>query len=203
MIILGVRLSCLPAVGSSLRHQDVEPIELHPVRHSSGKRVYQQLEKAVKKTGVPREIIGDQGSDLKKGIEEFCQQHEQTCYIPDIKHRTATVLKREPSQDPVWGSFTRLMGETKSRLQQTELAYLCPPAQRSKARYMNLAQQIEWGTKALKLVDEVSREVKERGAGQRIVAKLGWLREYRAELAEWGELLEVVKGTEECVRKQG
>ncbi len=135
LIILGVRLSLLPAVGGCLSHEDVEPIELYPTRSSDGEVVYQQLEETVKKTGVPRAIVGDQGSDLKKGIEKFCQAHKQTSYIYDIKHQTASVLKRELSKDEAWGSFTRLMGENKSRLQQTELAYLCPPAQRSKARY--------------------------------------------------------------------
>lgn len=203
LIILGVRLADLPEVGQCLRHEDVEPIELYPVRHSDGKTIYQQLEKAGKKTGIPREIVGDQGSDLKKGIEEFCQKHEQTSYIYDIKHATAAVLKRELSDDPAWVSFTRSMSQSKSRMQQTGLAHLCPPAQRAKARYMNIDQQIEWGTKTLKLVDEASREGKKRAAGQEVVEKLGWLREYREELVEWGEMLTVVKGTEEFVRKQG
>jgi len=100
LIVLGVRLSQLPAVGSCLTHEDVEPIELCPVRHSDGEVVYEQLEKTVEKTGVPRAIVGDHGSDLKKGIEKFCQQHEQTSYVYDIKHKTATVLKRELSKEP-------------------------------------------------------------------------------------------------------
>jgi hypothetical protein len=66
---------------------------------------------------------------------------------------------------------------------------------------MNIAQQIEWGSKTLKLVDEASLGGK-KWAGE-MVEKLGWLREYRAELGEWGEMLAVVKGTEEFVRKQG
>jgi len=203
LIVLGVRLSQLPAVGSCLRHEDVEPLELYPVRHSDGEVVYQQLEKTVEKTGVPRAIVGDHGSDLKKGIEKFCHQHEQTSYVYDIKHKTATVLKRELSQEPAWGEFTRLMGESKRRLQQTELAHLSPPAQRSKARYMNLDKTVEWGVKVLELVDEVSQEVEPRADGPRIEAKLGWIREYRKELAQWDQMLEVVNRTEGFVREQG
>lgn len=203
LIILGVRLSQLPAVGSCLRHEDVEPIELYPVRESNGDVVYKQLEKAVAKTGVPRAIVGDHGSDLKKGIEQFCDEHGQTSYIYDIKHATAAVLKRELSQDQRWHEFTRSMGETKSRLQQTSLAFLCPPAQRSKARYMNLDQTVAWGVKTLKLVDEVTGEGGVREEGLRIKEKLGWLGEYREELRQWDELLETVKRTEEFVRKQG
>jgi hypothetical protein len=36
------------------------------VKESNGKIVWQQLEKAIEKTGIPREIIGDHGSDLAK-----------------------------------------------------------------------------------------------------------------------------------------
>jgi hypothetical protein len=84
-----------------------------------------------KKTGIPREIVADQGSDLKKGIEEFCQKHEQTSYVYDVKHATAAVLKRELSENPAWVAFTRSLSQTKSRLQQTELAHLCPVSAKS------------------------------------------------------------------------
>ena len=36
MLIVGLRLSCLPAVGQPLRHEDVEPITLEPVKESTG-----------------------------------------------------------------------------------------------------------------------------------------------------------------------
>jgi len=49
----------------------------------------------VKQTGISRQIIGDQGSDLRAGIEKFYQQHKETCYIYDIKHKTAAVLQHE------------------------------------------------------------------------------------------------------------
>ena len=63
LLILGVRLSSL---GSNLclKHEDVEPISLFPVKSSNGEVVWQQLEESVKKTGVPRAIVGDHGSDL-------------------------------------------------------------------------------------------------------------------------------------------
>lgn len=89
LVILGIRLCHLPARGQCLKHEDVEPITLIPVKQSNGKIVYEQLEESVKKTGVPREIIGDYGSDLKAGVKQFCQAHPITDYIHDIKHETA------------------------------------------------------------------------------------------------------------------
>jgi hypothetical protein len=75
LVILGVRLSALPAMGECLSHKDVEPIALWPVKKSNGEVVYQQLEAGIEKTGIPREIVSDHGTDLKLGIDQFCQAH--------------------------------------------------------------------------------------------------------------------------------
>jgi hypothetical protein len=86
-VILGVRLSDLP-IDRALRYEDVEPIELVPVTKSNGDIVYEQLKASAEKTGIPREIIADKGSDIKSGIERFCKEHK-TCYVYDIKHALA------------------------------------------------------------------------------------------------------------------
>ena len=59
---------------------------LAPVTKSNGEVVYQQLEAAGKQTGVPREIIGDHGSDLRAGVERFCRAPPKTCAVYDLKH---------------------------------------------------------------------------------------------------------------------
>ncbi len=51
--------------------EDVESIALLPIKHSNGEIVFQQLEETIDRTGLPREIIGDHGSDLKSEIEKF------------------------------------------------------------------------------------------------------------------------------------
>jgi hypothetical protein len=71
LLILGVRPSELSRSDLVLSHDDVEPIALFPVTRSNGEVVFQQLEETVEKTGLPREILGDQGSDLKPGTERF------------------------------------------------------------------------------------------------------------------------------------
>jgi hypothetical protein len=54
LVILGLRLSGLPAAGRPLSHEDVEPLALLPVKKSNGAVVYEQLNAIVGKTGVPR-----------------------------------------------------------------------------------------------------------------------------------------------------
>jgi hypothetical protein len=60
LLILGVRLREVRRADRVLSHEDVEPIALFPVTRSNGAVVFQQLEEAIDKTGLPREILGDQ-----------------------------------------------------------------------------------------------------------------------------------------------
>ena len=67
--------------------------------------VYEQLEQTVKKTGVLRDIIGDHASDLRCGVDNFCQVHSNTCSIYDISLQVAAILKRELKDDELWNEF--------------------------------------------------------------------------------------------------
>jgi hypothetical protein len=202
-VILGLRQRDLPPVGRCLRHQDVELLALLPVAKSNQAVVQGQLEATVAKTGVPRLIVGDHGSDLKAGVENFCQEHPETSFIYDIKHKTAAVLKRELAHDATWLEFTRLATHTKNCLQQTALAHLVPPNQRTKARYMNIDVLVQWGQDVLALLDSRQPAAAAQCPGQQLQAKLGWITRFRQPLAEWGELLQLTSGTADFVRRQG
>ena len=199
LLILGIRLSELPK-GRSLTYQDVEPIDLLPVESSTGKVVWEQLEKTALKTGVPRAIVSDYGSDLKLGIEMFCADQEHCVSLYDIKHKTACLLKAQLSKDDHWTLFTEQAAQTKNQLQQTVLSHLKPPNQRSKARYMNIEILLNWGSETLEIIksNEGSTEAEEK---QR--AKLEWLNNHSDNLEEWGELLQVATLTEQVVRTEG
>ena len=208
LAIVGLRLSDWEqqrkqSPDPTLRHQDVEPIELVPVRQSNGDLVYQQLEEAVYKTGVPRQIIADEGSDVKAGIEKFIQRHRQTDYIYDVKHFTARLLEGEFKSDLMWVEFTKWASETRSKLHQTDLSYLEPPNQRSKSRYMNMEILVDWGLKGLAFLDSLETSVRPESEIQVIQQKLDWLVQFREDLLEWQETMDLVEKTETFVRKEG
>lgn len=203
LVILGLRLCDLPAAGTCLSHEDVEPLALLPVKHSDSQVVWQQLEETIDRTGVPREIVGDHGSDLKAGVEKFCHAHPETCYIYDIKHKTAAVLKHQLQDDETWGEFTGLAAQTRKRVQQTSLASLAPPNQRTRARYMNVDMLIRWGRKMLTFLDRQEPETHDAFDPERVQEKLGWITAFREELQEWEELLQIITTTERFVRREG
>lgn len=203
LLILGIRLSRLPE-NRALTYQDVEPIELLPVEKSNGEIVYEQLESTVKKTGVPCEIIGDYGSDIKAGIEKFCQVHQETCYIYDIKHKMATLLKRELESTEQWSRFTRWATECKNQVQQTPLAALAPPRQRTKARYMNTEYVLNWGLTMTSFLNQSNVEIEKRGYDvARIRKQFKPLLQFKSDLTYWECLVKMTDCTENLIRRCG
>jgi len=203
LIISGIRQSAWDAEDRVLRHEDVELIDLVPVTESSGKIVYRQLKTAATKTGVPRAIVSDGGSDLRCGIDRFRKSHRQTAWVYDIKHKTATLLKHALECDVSWKAFVEHASRFKQQVSLTELAALAPPNQRSKSRYMNLDLLTDWAQRHLKLLDN-RKAIRAAGLKpKRVEAKLGWLRKFAPQVHRWGEMLELAGGTEQYVRHQG
>ena len=188
---------------AGLRLEDMEIIDLQPVVVSNKEVVCRQLEANVCKTGVPRVILQDHGSDLAAGVALFQQTHPHTIELYDVNHKAACLLKARLEPNPRWKAFAAQVGRTKCQLQQTELAMLIPPSQRVKARYMNLETLIAWGGKTLALLEQPTPALLTHCTVERLQEKLGWLREYRVDLARWSEMEQVVQTTLQFVRREG
>jgi hypothetical protein len=199
-VIYGVRLSQLEWDGPGLRHEELQMIALVPMSHSNRHQVCRELEAAAKRTGVPREIVSDGGTDLKGGVEDFRQRHADTAWIYDMAHKGACLLQRRWERDPRWSAFLGQVGRTKAQVQQTELAHLAAPRVRPKSRYMNLGPVLRWARWMLSLLDRTPAAGEER---QRMEQKLGWLREYREALGEWLPQYETVQTVVRWVRRHG
>jgi hypothetical protein len=203
LIVVGIRQSAWNAQDRILGHEDVELIDLVPVTESNGKVVYRQLQAAAAKTGVPRAIVSDGGSDLHAGIERFCQAHPTTAWLYDIKHKTACLLKHALEQDASWPEFLEKVHRFKQQVSLTPLAALAPPQQRSKARYMNVDVLVDWAQEALLALDHPQALRKAGLKVRRVEEKLGWLRKFGPPLRRWGEMLSVIGAAEHYVRHEG
>ena len=203
LLIVGVRLSWWQEQRRPLEHGDLEVLTLEPVENSDGERVRVQLECAADYTGVPRAIVSDHGSDLKRGIAGFQQDHPKTAGVYDIAHKLACLLKKELEGDECWSQYLQHLASLKSQLQQTNLAFLVPPSPKSKARYMNLEELVRWGNSTLGFLDHprpIDGVVIDR---RKLQEKLGWLRNYRTDLGTWDALLQLISTTLSYVRQEG
>lgn len=202
LMILGIRLCELP-VGRPLSHEDMEPIALEPMKSSNKDAVAACLKATVARTGVPRVIVDDHGADLHGGVEIFRRDYSEVCEVYDVKHKAACLLKSRLEGDARWKEFASLLGQTKFQIQQTELAFLVPPSQRSKARFMNIDVLVEWARAALTVVDNPSLLSPLGVEASRVSAKIGWLADFRAEVADWSGCQALIGATLDFVRRQG
>ena len=203
LVVVGVRLSAWEPGRGPLRHEDMALLDLVPMRRSTGEVVEARLEAVAEKTGDPRAIVCDGGTDLRKGIAGFRETRPGVAPVYDVKHKTALLLQSQLEKDPRWGRFISAVNQTRARVGLTELACLNPPSLKPKARYMNLSPLVRWGQRTLAFLD-CPREIPgEPIEPQRLEEKLGWLRDYREALYHWSVLLVIAGTTEHVVREGG
>lgn len=200
LIIIGIRLSAWDHT-RPLEHEDMTLLNLTPMEQSSGEQVQEQLAAVAQITGLPRAVVSDEGTDLKRGMELFQQDHSQVRHQHDMKHKNALLLKKELARDRRWGEFVKQANRTKLATTQTCLAFLNPPGLKTKARYMNLDTLVSWGVRALAYLEMSDRTCVPDVDQRKLREKLGWLPAYRSALDRWSELLSIARTAEKLLQR--
>ena len=195
-VIVGVPLDAVPFGVGPLQSSDLHLIALMPMDESNQQLVDAELKKTVERTGVPRQIISDGGSDLVGGIERFRERHTETLGVPDVAHHAANQLKHYWESDPMWQSFTKRMSEIAARIRQTPSAHLMAPKLRNKARFMSVGVFVRFGQMLLKRLRLATPDAE-------VEKHYGWVREYAESLRAWGEQHALVEATLHQVRVEG
>jgi hypothetical protein len=203
LVILGIRLQDLPPRGVCLRPSALHLVALVLRTSWTRAEVDDALEAASPRTGVPRVLVDDHGVDIAGGVSLFQARHPETVEIYDAKHKAACLLKSRLEHNPRWQEFNQQMAHTRCALQQTDLAFLAPTGHKPKARFMNLAPTLEWGAKVLAVLDDPPAVVLEQVTRERLEDKLGWVRAFAAEVAEWSEWQRLVHIAVAFVNRQG
>ncbi len=153
MLILGLTyhtwLEKLHTPEHNIEPDDVQVLALEILTSTRGEILAALINNLAHTVGPPLQIISDHGSDLKKGIELYLQEHPTTIYTYDFTHQVALWLKYQLSDHQKFQDFLDLCNLTRSQIQQTELSFLMPPTQRTKARYHNLDLLVNWGLQVL------------------------------------------------------
>lgn len=207
-LVVGARLSVwnarreaavrnAPGESFSLTHQDLSVWRISLMESSTAEHVHQELESLTVQTGItPRAVLSDQGADVRKGAELFCQASadRSTVVVFDIAHAVANALKRQLNHDATWQKFLGDVARCKAQIRQTPLAFLLPPELKTKARWMNLEPLLAWSRRVTTFLRNpaaglaLARVEIEPGA---LEQKIGWLRPYAAAIDLWSEMLEV------------
>ena len=141
--------------------------------------------------------------DLNEGVQIFQQSHPDTVEIYDTKHKAACLLKSRLEKNPRWMSFCTRVGQARCAIQQTELGALAPPGPKPKARFMNLEGQLNWADKMLALLDGIPGSTPSWFTRERLEEKLGWVREFRDDLARWRQWQAIMDTAVRVVANEG
>ena len=208
LVILGIRRSKWMQLQRPLVHTDLEVLELLPVEVSNGEVVCQQYTAVAKRSGVPQAILSDQGSDLQRGLKLLQNKHPDVVGLGDVTHKVASLLKALLESDEAWTTFKTHCGTTKAAIQQTPLAHLAPPKFKTKARYMNVSEQIRWGQSVGSLLKRhragtLSATQQADLPADLLDEKLGWVESFADSLVVWSELIDLGKQACRLVRRGG
>ncbi len=144
LLILGVPQQSLNENGYQLKHSHVRVLDIFVQSRFQSQDVYDRILMTSKKTGNPIQIISDKGSDICGGIEMFCDENSTTIPTIDISHMIGTVLKHHLEKDARWISLHDDLYILTQQINQTEMSFLRPIAISTKARWMNIAKEVEY-----------------------------------------------------------
>lgn len=193
--------------GRGLSHEDVEVLGLEIMERTKGEIIKQKLDEIAERVGVPVQIVADHSSDLARGIKLYKQNNLDLIYTHDVTHAMALILKYELDSDDRYQSFIQKCNITRQRLQQTELSFLSPPAQRSQCRYFNVERLTDWAIKLLNSPEKTLFELVPNSdpstINQKIIDKLGWLVDYQLELIRWNQMVTLTRSIETQLKQSG
>jgi hypothetical protein len=152
----------------NLCQDDLLPLALVPMGHSSGERLLDVYLGRIKQHGNPQQIITDGGSDILKSVA-LLQKHQQASQQPltrhtyDISHQVARIMEAELAPDPEWQAFEETVKAARI-LCKYKLRHLSPPSQsHSPDRWMNLGGAARWYADMLVLAEKrqtIARQAK-------------------------------------------
>jgi hypothetical protein len=202
LVALGVNASALPEPGKALTHEDVRVLEVKPGNQWKTENMEQEYEELADRYGAPRAVLADGATELRDGAKCLENRRHDTIVLRDFKHYAANVMRSLLGNDERFKEVGAKIGNTRSAIQQTELAHLTPPRPKQKARFMNLASTIRWMTMIAWLLKNPDATAREGIRDQRMQDKLGWVEDYADEIAVWQECQDVVSASLTFINEQ-
>ncbi|GFE72278.1 hypothetical protein [Chroococcus sp. FPU101] len=192
---------------SSLKPTDGQILALEVTTEATGAWIYGILESVSQSVGIPLQIIADRASNLRKGIQLFQDRHQKVIYTYDVTHAMANLLKKELFGSECFQNFLADCHSCRLHVQQTELAFAAPPAQRSQCRYFNLDRLVNWSLRMFQCdLTFLARLLPNLSFPQflaRWQQKFSWLEDYYEPICFWRSLLFLTRTLEKQLKSFG
>ncbi len=169
--------------------------------------VQNTLESLTETVGIPRQIVTDKGSNLKKGIALYQEHNQEVISTYDVTHAMANLLKKELISEEISQDFLTDCSRCLQQLKQTELGFLAPPSQRSKCRYFNAERLVNWADKLLNcpldIFSDLLKGSESNQIEERLKAKFSWLGKYQEKIPLWATMIQLTRTLEKQLKVSG
>lgn len=125
-VLTVLRVRSAPSDGEALRHQDVEVLATIPSTKSKRADVAREYEQLAARFGKPDNVVTDGAVELRESVEVLENKGKKPRVFRDPQHFLANKLEALLKQDADYEAFARRLGQSRSALQQTELAHFTP-----------------------------------------------------------------------------
>jgi hypothetical protein len=210
LVILGAPLSRLARLPAAPTLHDVMVLDVAVTDSCNAALVQQRLRATSRAVGEPLQVVGDHSGEMTGGVARFQASHPAVVATYDVTHKLALLVEAELGPDPRWAEFVKACSASLPKLQQTAGAFLMPPSLRTMSRYMHVDEHVGWAQKVLGVLDRqdvavLSKDlaVSPEEAMAWLEKRLGWLREFRAEVGQYARLMGVVKAVQAEVKNNG
>jgi hypothetical protein len=201
--IIGIRVSDLPPLGETLPREKMVVLATIPGTSWKREDVRREYDKLAKRIGPPKYLLTDGAVELRESADVLEIDGEKPILLRDMKHYAANVFEKMIGKDERFKEYLSKLGRTRSAVQQTELSHFTPPPQKPKARFMNLGPTLRWGRMVSYHLSHCHSKSRQGITAQRMNDKLGWVRDFRDELAVWNRCQDVMQASLRFINRQG
>ena len=201
--IIGIRVSDLPPLGETLPREKMVVLATIPGTSWTCEDVRREYDKLAKRIGPPKYLLTDGAVELRESADVLEIDGEKPILLRDMKHYAANVFEKMIGKDERFQEYLSKLGRTRSAVQQTELSHFTPPPQKPKARFMNLGMTLRWGQMVSYHLSNCHSKSRQGITAQRMNDKLGWVRDFRDELAVWNRCQEVMQASLRFINRRG
>lgn len=117
-----------------LRYEDMRVMAVALGTNWQREDVAKQDKLVAQRIGTPLAIITDGAVELRESAVGLENERKIVMMFRDFKHVTANQFKRLLEQENRFAQFQTKLGQTRSAIEQTELAHFTPPSPKQKAR---------------------------------------------------------------------
>lgn len=197
LLVLGVNLRAYSWEGP-LSYEQVKVLAMGPKPYWKGEQIAQLIEQLIQRRYRIAYGLSDGGTNLIKAFKSH-----QIARVEDCTHVFSKLLEKRYKTDPVFQAFCAHTSLLNRQCWMSELASICPPKLKGKARFLNLHALANWAKVNLKLLKQLQDKIDLDHMEGKIYEKLKWLGPFTELVDQLVQLSEMMKACFKILKTQG